>query len=209
MPNNKLSNLEKIFSFLHKIENLKSTLRYSDTTSGRRESTAEHTWRLALLTFLIADELKLDLDVLRSVKIALVHDLAEALTGDIDAILIVNWTVSKEEKEKQEIEATKVLSDILPDSIGKEISGLWHEYNDNKTKEAKFVKALDKIETLTQLAETGYKIFDEHEFIAIYADKHVKAFPELMGMLKILKRKLKEEFTKWNFEWKDEYDLID
>ena len=202
-------NLEKIFNFLHKIENLKSTLRYSKTTSGRKESSADHSWRLALITFIIADELKLDIDVNKSIKIALVHDLAEALTGNIDAISIAEGKFSKEEKEKQEIEAIMNLKKTLPETIGKEISDLWHEYNKGNTKEAKFVKALDKIETLTQLAESGYKIYDKPEFIVNYANKSVKAFPELLDTLKILKRKLKAEFDKGNIEWKPEYNSLD
>ncbi|MFA6184279.1 MAG: HD domain-containing protein [Parcubacteria group bacterium] len=209
MTTNNSGNLEKIFNFLHKIENLKSTLRYNKTTSGRKESTAEHSWRLALITFIIADELKLDIDVNKAIKIALVHDLAEALTGDIDAILIAEGKFSKDEKEKQEIGAIIKLQETLPEVIGKEISDLWHEYNNCKTSEAKFVKALDKIETLTQLAESGYKIYDKPEFIANYANKSVKLFPELSEMLKIVKRKLKAEFDKGNIEWKEEYNSLD
>jgi putative hydrolase of HD superfamily len=209
MDQNNSGDLEKIFDFLHKIENLKSTLRYNKTTSGRKESSAEHSWRLALITFILADELKLNIDVHKSIKIALVHDLAEALTGDIDAILIAEGKFSKEEKDRQEIEAIMNLQKTLPEVIGKEISDLWHEYNDCETKEAKFVKALDKIETLTQLAESGHKIYDKPEFIANYANKSVKSFPELLDMLKIVKRKLKAEFDKGNIEWKDEYDSLD
>ena len=209
MTKNNSENLEKIFDFLHKIENLKSTLRYNKTTSGRKESTAEHTWRLALITFIIADELKLNIDVNKTIKIALVHDLAESLTGDIDAILITEGKFSKDEKERQEVEAIMKLQQTLPVVIGKEISDLWHEYNNCETKEAKFVKALDKIETLTQLAESGYKIYDKPEFIPNYANKSVKSFPELSEMLKIVKRKLKAEFDKGNIEWKEEYSYLD
>lgn len=209
MTTNNSGNLEKIFDFLHKIESLKSTLRYNKTTSGRKESTAEHTWRLALIVFIIADELKLNIDINKAIKIALVHDLAEALIGDIDAILIAEGKFSKDEKEKQEIEAIMNLQNTLPEVIGKEISDLWHEYNDCKTREAKFVKALDKIETLTQIAESGHKTYDKPEFIANYANKSIKSFPELSEILKIVKRKLKAEFDKGNIEWKEEYNSLD
>ncbi len=205
---NSSQNLEKIFNFLHKVEKLKSTLRYNKTTSGRAESSAAHSWRLALLTFIIADELNLDIDINKAIKIALVHDLAEALVGDIDAILIAEGKFSKDKKELQEIEAIKDLKETLPESIGKEIANLWHEYNECKTREAKFVKALDKLETLTQLAESGYKTYDKPEFIANYANNAVKGFPELTEMLKIVKRKLKAEFDKGNIEWKEEYNSL-
>jgi putative hydrolase of HD superfamily len=115
----------------------------------------------------------------------------------------------KREKEKLEIRAINKLQQILPEHTGKEISELWNEYNECATKEAKFVKALDKIETLTQLAESGYKTYDKPEFIANYANKAVKDFPELLAMLKILKKKLKKEFDKGNIPWKEEYDSLD
>ena len=62
---------------------------------------------------------------------------------------------------------------------------------------------------MTQLAESGYKIYDKPEFIANYANKSVKSFTELSGMLKIVKRKLKAEFDKGNIEWKEEYNSLD
>ena len=204
-----MKNLEKIFDFLKIAEKLKSTLRYNKTTSGRQESSAEHSWRLALMIFMLADELNLEIDVSRAVKIALVHDLAEALTGDIDAILIAEGKVTKEEKEIQEAVAVDKIQQILPESIGKEVADLQNEYNENKTREAKFVKALDKIETLTQLAESGYKIYDKPEFSANYANKAVGQFPELKDTLKIVKSKLKEEFEKGNIPWKKEYDSLE
>lgn len=208
MPKSTLENLEKIFDFLQVVEKLKSTLRYNKTTSGRQESTAEHSWRLALMIFMLADELNLEIDASRAVKIALVHDLAEALTGDIDAILIAQGKVSKEEKERQEVVAIEILQKNLPELIGKKITDLQNEYNENKTREAKFVKALDKLETLTQLVESGYKIYDKPEFIPNYADKAVRDFPELADTLKIVKRKLKAEFEKGDIQWKEEYNSI-
>jgi len=202
-----LGNLEKIFNFLHEIEHLKSTYRYNKTSAGEKESSADHSWRLALTTFIIADELRLKIDINKSIKIALVHDIAEAITGDIDAILIAEGKVSVEDKRRQEEEAVKKLKETLPETVGSEISDLWHEYEEEVTPEARFVKALDKIETLTQLVESGYKIYDKPEFIPNYADKAVRKFPELIEMLKILKEKLKSEFDKGNIEWKDEYNF--
>ena len=209
MVESNLENLNKIFDFLHKIENLKSTLRYNKTSSGRTESTAEHSWRLALITFMIADELKLDVDIIKSIKLALVHDLAEALTGDIDVVEIADGKVSSEEKNKLELDAMHKLQTTLPELIGKELFDLWNEYNSAQTNESKFIKALDKIETLTQLVESGHKFYDRPEFIANYANKYVKQFPQLTDMLQIVKRKLKKEFAKGNIEWKDEYGPLD
>jgi putative hydrolase of HD superfamily len=200
-------NLLKIFDFLHQTEKLKSTLRYNTTTSGRKESSAEHSWRLALMTFLVADELHLDLDVCRSIKIALVHDLAEAIAGDWDSYRVASRELSKADKEKAEHVAMKKFKELLPKEQGEEIFNLWLEYEEQKTKEAKYIKALDKIETLIQFAETGYEIYhDALDHIAFYADKQVKEIPELREILIIVKEELKREYEKGNLPWKPEYD---
>ncbi|MFA4880181.1 MAG: HD domain-containing protein [Candidatus Doudnabacteria bacterium] len=202
----KVKNLEKIFNFLHQVEHLKSTLRYTSLASGRKESSAEHSWRLALMTFLVAEALELDLDSNHAVRVALVHDVAESVTGDIDAVKIGRKEFSEEEKHRLEMQAIKKIKNKLPLELGREIHNLWFEYEKSLTPEAKFVKALDKLETLTQLAEAGYKTYDAPEFIANYADLSVQNFSALKGMLKIVKRKLKAEFRKGNIPWKKEYN---
>jgi len=199
-------NLERIFNFLHQAEHLKSTLRYNLLTTGRRESSAEHSWRLALTVFIVATELKIRLNQDRAIRIALVHDLAEAVTGDIDAVKIGRKEFSKIEKSRLEMQAIQKIKDSLPLKLGRDIYNLWLEYEEGLTPEARFVKALDKIETLTQIAEAGHKTYDAPEFIANYADQAVRNFPLLEGMLKIVKRKLKAEFKKGRILWKKEYD---
>ncbi|PIU01517.1 phosphohydrolase [bacterium (Candidatus Torokbacteria) CG09_land_8_20_14_0_10_42_11] len=199
------NNLHKIFDFLHQAEKLKSTLRYNKTRSGRQESTADHSWRLGLMVFLVVGELKLDLNMERAMKIALVHDIGEALTGDIDAVKIAEGKFQKADKTKLELAAMHKLKNILPASSGVKIYSLWQEYEQGKTKEARFIKALDKLETLTQLVDVGYRTYDKPEFIANYADNAVAEFPALREMLNIIKQKLKKEFEKGDIPWKKEY----
>lgn len=196
-------NLEKIFDFLKQIEKLKSTLRYNKTTTGRNESTADHSWRLALMIPIVAKELAVDIDIEKSMKIALVHDLAEAITGDIDAIKIAEGKFSKEKKHQLEIEAIEKIKNTLPDELGKEIRDLWNEYEYCSTKEGEFVKGVDKLETLTQLAESGHKTYDKPDFIAQYTNKAINDFPLLKEFFLSVKDKLKTEFKKGNFEWKE------
>ncbi|EKD58978.1 MAG: hypothetical protein ACD_56C00015G0006 [uncultured bacterium] len=141
--------MEKIFDFLHQVEKLKDTLRYNQTSGGRKESSAEHSWRLSLMVFVVAEQLKLKLDVFRAIKIAIVHDIAESITGDIDAIKVHDGEITKEEKHELEISALQKIREMLPVNIGQEIFDLWNEYEENETQEAKYIKALDKIETLT------------------------------------------------------------
>ena len=76
--------LLQILNFLREAESLKSTLRSGHTSSGRLESVAEHTWRLCLLAMALAPEFP-EVDAHRLMKICLIHDLGEALQGDIPA----------------------------------------------------------------------------------------------------------------------------
>ena len=187
-------NLEKIFNFLRQIEKLKSTLRYNKTTAGRNESTADHSWRLALMVPIIAKELSIDIDIEKSMKIALVHDLAEAITGDIDAIKISTGEFLREEKKKQELSAMGKIRNMLPEKIGEDIYDLWQEYEEVSTNEGKFVRGLDKAETLTQLIEAGYTTYDKPDFIADYAEDAIKNFPEIKTILLVIKKGLKIKF---------------
>jgi len=204
MPND----LNKIFNFLKIAGNLKRTLRYKSAHKKLGESVADHTWRLALMSFLIADELKLKINITKAIKIALAHDLAEAITGDIDALLIYNKTVSQKTKEKAEIAAMKKIAAALPKPAAEEIVKLWQEYSDGATIEAKYIYALDKLEALTHISEAGYITYNDMDFIPVYADRAVADFKKLKPVLKILKNKLKQEYKKGGFKWKSEYNKI-
>ncbi|KNC82162.1 hypothetical protein SARC_05543 [Sphaeroforma arctica JP610] len=112
------------------------------------ESISDHMHRMGLLAFLCDDK---TLDKTRCVKIAMVHDLAEAIVGDITPY----DGVSKEAKEKMEDDAMKsIWTETLQDSeAGKELYELWREYEDASTPEALFVKDLDKFEMICQAFE--------------------------------------------------------
>lgn len=202
----KNSDLIKIFNFLLLAGKLKSTYRFSANPKMKGDSSADHTWRLVLLAMLAYDALKLKLNLLSALKIAVVHDLPEAITGDIDYRLIANKQYNKKTKQKREEAAIVKLAKALPAELAKEIVNLWHEYELGKSEEAKFIKALDKIETNIQTLEMGGGTFDQPELILNYADKHVKNFTQLKPFHKILKDKLKNEFIKHKLEWKPEYD---
>jgi len=200
--------LEKIFEFLKIAEKLKSVLRYNKLTTGRKESAAEHCWRVALMVLLLHQELELKLDRESCLKMALVHDIAEAITGDIDAVLVAEGKASKQEKDKLEQEATEKIKSTLPQETGEMIYNMWQEYQKGESQGARFVKAVDKLETLTQLVESGYKIYDKPQFIANYADKAVDRFPALKPVLLEIKRRLKREFEKGNIEWQEKYNEL-
>ena len=130
-----------LIDFLAKIEKLKCNTRHCWTSSGRQESVADHSWRLAVLALLVAGEFP-DVDIDKVVRMCLIHDFGEAVTGDIPSFL---------KTEKDEINETSAISDLLkllPHDISHEFSLLFTEMEALNTSEAKLFKALDKIEAL-------------------------------------------------------------
>jgi len=208
--NTKLNSLGKVLNFFQQAEQLKQTLRFSERKDTVRESSADHSWRLSLMVFVTAEELRIDLDKEKALKIAIVHDLAESIVGDVDFRLIVDGKISKEEKKKREKGAMQEIRNSLPNKLGNEIYNLWNDYEKGSTREARFVKALDKLETLSHLLSVGYKAYrnDRPEIIPNYADEAVRDFPELIKLLKLIKQGLKIEFKKCNIPWTKKYESM-
>lgn len=198
-----------ILTFLHRTKNLESVERYKDSLADRRNTVAEHSWRLALMVLIIGTETKVRVDVGRAVAIALLHDIAEAKTGDIDAYQqIMAGKKLVDDKKAAEEAALHEMTDDLP--FGDWIYHFWREYEDLQTVEAKFVKALDKIEGFLHIAEVGVKPYIPKEFHADYATKAVSAFdeatahfPELKDLLDAVKEDLRGQFEKAGVQWVD------
>ena len=140
-----MNNIDKVIRFIKEIENLKSVTRTAWTKTGRRESTAEHSWRLAMLLMVLREDFK-DLDIDKAIKMSLVHDLGELYDGDISAKL----QNDNDNKAEMEEKAMRRMLTILPENLAENIYDLWKEYNECCTKEAKLVKAMDKLETIVQ-----------------------------------------------------------
>ncbi|WP_338129776.1 HD domain-containing protein [Vibrio harveyi] len=140
-----IDKLPGILTFLREAEQLKSTLRTAWTSSGRHESTAEHTWRLCLLAMLVAEHYP-HLDSLKVLKLCVVHDLAEAVSGDISALEQHDGL----DKSALELADLKQLIAPLDASLQKDLLELWLEYDSATTAEARLTKALDKLETILQ-----------------------------------------------------------
>jgi len=109
------------------------------------ETVADHSWGVALLTLVYSEEVGIDEE--KALKMAVVHDIAEAKTGDFVTRKIDDeQEIEKEEKEKLEREAVEKLSGLL----GEELGEIWMEYEERETDEAKFVKDMDMIDMCLQ-----------------------------------------------------------
>lgn len=136
---------ERYLRFIREAERLKQVLRTAHTSTGRHESTAEHSWRLALLAAVLTPE-RPRLDLSRVLTMCLVHDLGEAYDGDIPAVAQTDPGT----KAASERAAVDRLTSLLPERGGAAIRAIWEEYEACETPEARWVKALDKAETIIQ-----------------------------------------------------------
>ncbi len=158
--------------FIQVAERLKNTLRSSHTSEGRQESVAEHTWRLLLMAITFSDLLP-NIDLLRLLKICILHDLGEAVDGDIPAPSQVGNN-SKSDKERRDFES---LLSPLPVHIRTEFLSLWDDYEYVQSEEAHVAKALDKLETLVQHNQGNNPPEFDYSFNLDYGKRYTDAVP--------------------------------
>jgi putative hydrolase of HD superfamily len=186
---------------------IKKTFRFGKDAHERLvESVADHQWRLFMMAYTVSEELDLGIDRYHAAKMVGVHDLGEYVKGDVDERDIARGKVSKEEKRRQEEQAFEGICAMLPPKLGDEIYCLWREFEEGSTPEAKYVRALDRIEALLTIVEAGHAAYNMPDLIPNHADAAVRAFPQLSPMLARIKAELKAEFKKGNIPWKKGYD---
>jgi putative hydrolase of HD superfamily len=167
-------------AFIQQAEALKNVLRSAHTSTGRRESTAEHTWRLCLLAMVFADELG-DVELSHVLQLCVVHDLGEALHGDIPATA-QHQVPDKSERERRDL---LQLMQPLPQPLQARLLALWEDYEFGRSREARLVKALDKLETLIQHNQGANPPGFDYAFNLGYGRKHTDAEP-LMAAIREL-----------------------
>ncbi|NVZ54042.1 HD domain-containing protein [Pseudomonas sp. B6002] len=158
--------------FLREAEKLKDVLRSAHTSSGRAESTAEHSWRLCLMVMVFADQLA-HLDVLKVLKMCVIHDLGEAINGDIPAVSQALFPNKGEQERNDLLSLTRTLDDRLQ----AEVLALWDDYERAQSPEALAVKALDKLETLLQHNQGKNPPGFDYEFNLAYGKRYTDADP--------------------------------
>ncbi len=149
-----MEKLKKQMSFLIEIDKLKNIFRQSlISDKSRNENDAEHSWHMAMYATILEEYAPKGTNILKVIKMALVHDIIEIYAGDT-FLYDEEMTKSKEKREK---EAAEKIYSILPSEQGKEIKSLWEEFEQNKTNEAIFCATLDRIQPiiLNYLTEGG------------------------------------------------------
>jgi putative hydrolase of HD superfamily len=143
--------------FFHLLERLKTTKREGWRRFGINggESISDHMYRMSVMTMLAPPSLASQLNLPHCMKMALIHDMAESLVGDITP----RDQVSKAEKARREAQVMDYISKTLLGGVpggmltGQEILNVFREYEENDTLEARFVHDIDKMELLLQMVE--------------------------------------------------------
>ncbi|MBU1974956.1 MAG: HD domain-containing protein [Nanoarchaeota archaeon] len=181
-----------IISFLEEIDSFKSVLRASYIKSGGHESDSDHAWHMCIYALLLHSELKLDLDLKRTLELILIHDLVEIYATDT---YIYDVERNRSKKEREDAAAKKLFS-TLPQNSCDMINDLWSEFEDCKTPESRFANALDRLQALGQSVFTKGKVWKEKGITQDMTKKvNKKAFsfdPGLKEVFRLLYEKAKK-----------------
>ena len=151
--------IEKQFEFLKEIDKEKNIFRQTYLADGmRKENDAEHAWHMALFVMVLSEYANEDIDVLKTMKIVLIHDLIEIYAGDTYAY----DSKGNESKRGRELAAADRLFNILPKDQAEEFRALWDEFEENITPEARFANTMDKIQPLMLNNASEGRSWEEH-----------------------------------------------
>ncbi len=180
---------QEVLEILHVAERLKCNTRHCDTSTGRRESVAEHSWRLCLFAMLLEQEPEFrSLDTDRVLRMCLIHDLGEAFTGDIPA-----FSKSAQDEGREQALYEDWIAQFPPANRA-QFQALLAEMTALATPEAKLYKALDKLEAVIQHNEASLDSWLplEYDLQRTYGQEAVEFSPYL--------RALKAEIDRWTEE---------
>ena len=140
-------NLLKQVAFVKEIDKLKYIQRKTKLfNSDRHENDAEHSWHLAMMTIVLAEHSDKPIDILKVLKMVLIHDIVEIDAGDT---FIYDATKNHTNTDEELIAAKRIFG-ILPAEQAEEFMATWREFEEGVTDEAKFAKAMDRFEPLLQ-----------------------------------------------------------
>lgn len=184
--------LNGILAFTKNCEALKFTNRATACSSGRTESVAEHTWRLSMMVLVYHRTYFPELDLAKMLSLCLIHDLNEAIDGDIPAP-IKQGLASNPEKDLGDFQ--KVIA-ALPHDQQEAFLADYHEYEAQETKEAQVVKALDRLEGIIQVNQGVNPRNFDYVFTLNYGWDQCRIDPSLALMREILEKETQIRINK-------------
>ena len=165
-------NLLKQVAFIKEIDKLKYIQRKTKLfDSDRPENDAEHSWHLAMMAIVLAEHSNKQIDVLKVLKMVLIHDIVEIDAGDI---FLYDTTQSHDNTEAEHIAAKRIFG-LLPTEQAEELIAIWEEFEEGTTDEAKFAKSMDRFEPLLQNASNNGGTWEEFSvpYSKVYEKKKI------------------------------------
>ncbi|HEX8673323.1 MAG TPA: HD domain-containing protein, partial [Longimicrobium sp.] len=137
--------LSRQLAFIVEVDRLKGVLRQTSLIDrSRRENSAEHSWHLAMAALALAEHAPADTDLLRAIRMVLVHDIVEIDAGDT----FCYDDGAHLDKEARETLAAERIFGLLPPDQADEMRALWDEFEAGETPDARFAVALDRLQPL-------------------------------------------------------------
>ncbi|WP_184349288.1 HD domain-containing protein [Streptomyces olivoverticillatus] len=151
--------LREVFDFIAFSARLREVERHNNATTERKESVAEHSWHLALISWILHREFEREfghtLNLEKMLKMCLMHDLVEIEAGDPSAWTTQHSAQHTNEKARIEEEVAQRRFSSLPGELGAEFLALWHEHEAGATPEARLVRAVDRLNPALMRLLTG------------------------------------------------------
>ncbi|HTW03033.1 MAG TPA: HD domain-containing protein [Streptosporangiaceae bacterium] len=159
-----MERLDQQIGFVREIDRLKGVLRQTMLAGpGRRENSAEHSWHLAMMAVTLAEHAPPGTDIARVTAMVLLHDLVEIDAGDL---FVYADAAQQERQEAAERAAADRIFALLPAGQADELRGLWDEFEERRTPEARFARALDRLQPMLANLTAGGGTWKEHGITA-------------------------------------------
>lgn len=182
--------LDQQFAFLNEADRLKSVLRATTLCDGsRRENSGEHSWHLALYALVLADQAGPGVDIMRVIKMLLIHDLVEIDVGDVPIHSANGTAHGSAETQAAEAQAADRIFGLLPADLRDDLRALWDEFEAASTPDAVFAKSLDRVQPVMANLQSGGGTWITYNVTADQLDTRVgvkvaKGAPQLWSWVK-------------------------
>lgn len=173
---------------LKKFNELKKVYRFC-SVENRKESSAEHSWSSLMLADYFLNLTKQKIDRLKVYEILMYHDVIEIETGDIP----IHHEEKRKNKKENEIKALNKLKEEIPKNLKQKFVDLFNEYQEQKTIESNFAKAVDKMDALIHELDnkSDWKGWNE-KMVRGYHEKYIKEFPAMHKVFEKIIKYVKE-----------------
>ena len=164
--------LDAQLAFLTEIDRLKQVLRASPTVDAARpENAGEHSWHIAMYALVLAEHADGDVSVDRAIRMLLIHDIVEIDAGDVP----IHLAVDQEAQAAKERAAADRLFGMLPAEQGAAFRALWDEFEAGESADARFARAVDRIQPLFQNLAAGGGSWIDYDVTMQQIDSRVGA----------------------------------